>query len=60
MTTITSQVNMVILLPALFFYSLYKGIIDHTVVLGLFKSSLRYIKKLEMIYSFLVSSAIEF
>ena len=51
---------MVILLPALFFYSLYKGIIDHTVVLGLFKSSLRYINKLELIYSFLVSSAIEF
>ena len=50
---------MVILLPALFFYSFYKDI-DHTVVLGLFKSSLRYINKPEMIYSFLVSSAIEF
>lgn len=51
---------MVILLPALFFYSFYKDIIDHTVVLGLFKSSLRYINRPEMIYSFLVSSAIEF
>ena len=49
-----------ILLPALFFYSLYKGVIDNSVVLGLFKSSLRYINKLELIYSFFVSSAIEF
>lgn len=43
-----SQVNMVILLPTLFFHSLYKDIIGHIVVVGISESSLRYMNKLDM------------